>query len=101
MKDLTNLILAILTVVFTAISTFLIPYIKSKTTASQYAEIQKWVTIAVEAAEMIYTGTGRGQEKKEYVLAFLNSKGYKLDTESIDNMIEAAVLKLQSEIKGE
>ena len=50
---------------------------------------------------MIYTGTGRGQEKKEYVLAFLNSKGYKLDTESIDNMIEAAVLKLQSEIKGE
>nr|DAG32496.1 MAG TPA: hypothetical protein [Caudoviricetes sp.] len=101
MKDLTDLILAILTVVFTAISTFLIPYIKSKTTASQYAEIQKWVTIAVEAAEMIYTGTGRGQEKKEYVLAFLNSKGYKLDTESIDNMIEAAVLKLQSEIKGE
>lgn len=101
MKDLTDLILAILTVVFTAISTFLIPYIKSKTTASQYAEIQKWVTIAVEAAEMIYTGTGRGQEKKEYVLAFLNSKGYKLDAESIDNMIEAAVLKLQSEIKGE
>lgn len=101
MKDLTDLILAILTVVFTAISTFLIPYIKSKTTASQYAEIQKWVTIAVEAAEMIYTGTGRGKEKKEYVLAFLNSKGYKLDTESIDNMIEAAVLKLQSEIKGE
>ena len=101
MKDLTDLILAILTVVFTAISTFLIPYIKSKTTASQYAEIQKWVTIAVEAAEMIYTGPGRGQEKKEYVLAFLNSKGYKLDTESIDNMIEAAVLKLQSEIKGE
>lgn len=101
MKDLTDLILAILTVVFTAISTFLIPYIKSKTTATQYAEIQKWVTIAVEAAEMIYTGTGRGQEKKEYVLAFLNSKGYKLDTESIDNMIEAAVLKLQGEIKGE
>lgn len=101
MKDLTDLILAILTVVFTAISTFLIPYIKSKTIAAQYAEIQKWVTIAVEAAEMIYTGTGRGQEKKEYVLAFLNSKGYKLDTESIDNMIEAAVLKLQSEIKGE
>ena len=76
MEDLTDLILAILTVVFTAISTFLIPDIKSKTTA-------------------------RGQEKKEYVLAFLNSKGYKLDTESIDNMIEAAVLKLQSEIKGE
>ena len=101
MKDLTDLILAILTVVFTAISTFLIPYIKSKTTAAQYAEIQKWVTIAVEAAEMIYTGTGRGQEKKEYVLAFLNSKGYMLDTECIDNMIEAAVLKLQSEIKGE
>lgn len=101
MKDLTELILAILTVVFTAISTFLIPYIKRKTTAAQYAEIQQWVKIAVDAAEMIYKGTGRGQEKKEYVLSFLNSKGYTLDTESIENMIEAAVLELQESAKSE
>ena len=101
MKDLTDLILAILTVIFTVISTFLIPYIKRQTTAAQYAEIQKWVTIAVDAAEMIYKGTGRGQEKKEYVLNFLNSKGYKLDTESIENMIEAAVLSLKASAKSE
>ena len=101
MKDLTDLILAILTVIFTVISTFLIPYIKRKTTAAQYAEIQKWVTIAVDAAEMIYKGTGRGQEKKEYVLNFINSKGYKLDIESIENMIEAAVLSLKASAKSE
>ena len=101
MTDLTELILAVLTVVFTAISTFLIPYIKRKTTAAQYAEIQKWVTIAVDAAEMIYKGTGRGQEKKEYVLSFLNSKGYKIDTESIENMIEAAVLSLKTSAQNE
>lgn len=54
-----------------------------------------WVNIAVEAAEMIYTGTGRGEEKKQYVLDFLNSKGFTLNTAEIENLIEPAVLQLK------
>ena len=52
--------------------------------------------VAVEAAEMIYVGTGRGEEKKAYVVQYLNSKGYTLDADSINNLIESAVLELKT-----
>ena len=72
----------------------IVPYIKSKTTEAQQQSINDWVRIAVEAAEQIYTGSGRGAEKKAHVLAFLSSKGITLDEASVDAMIEAAVLEL-------
>lgn len=50
---------------------------------------------------MIYAGTGRGQEKKEYVLKFLNSKGFTLNTDEIENLIESAVLELKTKTKEE
>ena len=80
-------------------SAFLIPYIKEKVTAEQLATIKLWVKVAVQAAEMLYTGSGRGEEKKKYVVEFLNSKGFTLNTEEIDNLIEAAVLELKQENK--
>ena len=58
--------------------------------------MQMWVNIGVKAAEMLYVGKGRGEEKKAYVTKFLNSKGYTLDAASIENMIEAAVLEMQN-----
>ena len=72
----------------------IVPYIKSKTTEAQQDSINDWVRIAVAAAEQIYTGSGRGAEKKAHVLAFLSSKGITLDEASVDVMIEAAVLEL-------
>lgn len=93
--DLTQVVIAALTLIFGCISAFLIPFLKSKLTAEQLSTVKFWVNIAVEAAEMIYVGTGRGQEKKEYVLKFLNSKGFSLNMEEIDNLIEAAVLQLK------
>ena len=95
MVDLTQIVVAILTLVFSLGSAFLIPYIKTKVTAEQLETIKFWVNIAVEAAEMIYVGTGRGEEKKAYVVEFLNSKGFHLNTAEIDNIIEAAVLELK------
>ena len=72
----------------------LIPYIKSKTTTEQQKEINAWVKIAVSAAEQIYTGSGRGEEKKAYVLEWLRSHGVTVDDEKLDAMIEAAVYEL-------
>jgi hypothetical protein len=51
-----------------------------------------WVTVAVEAAEQIYTGSGRGAEKKAYVIDFLTEKGFKIDADSLDKLIEAPSL---------
>ena len=101
MVDLTQVIVALLTLAVSAVSAFLIPYIKSKVSAEQLDAIKFWVNIAVEAAEMIYNGTGRGEEKKAYVVKFLNSKGFTLNPKEIDNIIEAAVLELKLEQKKE
>lgn len=101
MVDLTQVIIAILTLALSSVSAFLIPYIKAKVSSEQLDTIKFWVNIAVEAAEQIYTGTGRGQEKKAYVVKFLNSKGFTLNTEEIDSIIEAAVLELRLEQKKE
>ena len=101
MVDLTQVILALLTLAFSAVSAFLIPYIKAKVSSEQLDTIKFWVNIAVEAAEMIYTGTGRGQEKKAYVVKLLNSKGFTLNPEEIDSIIEAAVLELKLEQRKE
>jgi len=97
MVDLTQVVSAVITLIVALISAFLIPYLKSKLSADKLQKVQFWVNIAVEAAEMIYVGTGRGQEKKEYVLSFLNSKGFSLNMTEIDNLVEAAVLKLKQE----
>lgn len=101
MVDLTQIVVAIITLVLAVVSYYFVPYLKTKVSAEQLDTIKFWVNIAVEAAEMIYAGTGRGEEKKKYVLAFLNRKGFTLNMEEIENLIEAAVLELKLTQKEE
>ena len=95
MTDITNVVSAVITLLVAVITTFLIPYLKEKVDAEKFEKIKAWTKVAVEAAEMIYNGAGRGAEKKAYVLEYLNSKGYKLDSDTIDKLIESAVLELK------
>lgn len=97
MIDLTQVVVAVLTLVLSLVSAFLVPLIKSKVSAEQLEKIKFWVSIAVKAAEQIYVGSGKGAEKKAYVVEFLNSKGFTLNTEEIDALIEGAVLELHLE----
>ena len=39
-------------------------------------------------------GSGRGAEKKAYVVQFLQEKGFTIDPDSLDKLIEAAVFNL-------
>lgn len=100
MIDLTQVVVAVLTLVISLVSAFLVPLIKSKVSAEQLETIKLWVNVAVEAAEQMYIGSGRGKEKKEYVVSFLNSKGFTLNTDEIDALIEGAVLELNLEQEG-
>lgn len=92
--DITPIVGAVVAVVCAVVTCVLIPYIKSKTTAEQQKEINAWVKIAVAAAEQIFAGSGRGEEKKEYVVQWLMDRGITVDAEKIDAMIEAAVYEL-------
>lgn len=94
--DVTNVIEALFALLTVCITTFVIPYIKSRTTAQQQEELAAWVKIAVAAAEQIFTGSGRGAEKKEYVLEWLTSRNIKVDEDRLDAMIESAVYALKN-----
>lgn len=97
MTDLTPIVNAVITLIAAIVTTFLIPWIKSKIDAAKLAQIVEWVGIAVRAAEQIYNESGMGEKKKQYVLDFLASKGFTLDPNSINAMIEAAVKELNIE----
>ena len=92
--DITPIVEAIAAVLCAVVTCVLVPYIKSKTTAEQQKEINAWVKIAVAAAEQIYVGAGRGEEKKAYVLEWLRERGITVDDERLNAMIEAAVYEL-------
>lgn len=59
-------------------------------------QINAWVRIAVTAAEQIYIGSGRGTEKKEYVINWLHEHGVTVDESKLDALIEAAVYSLNN-----
>jgi len=84
---------AIITIAVAAITVAVVPWLREKLSAEQLAVVQRWVSIAVLAAEQIF-GSGTGAKKKAYVLEWLTARGIKLDAEALDAMIEAAVKQL-------
>ena len=72
--DLNAIIEAVIMLIAAIFSAVLIPWIRSKTSAAQFEKIKMWVNVAVEAAEQLYSGSGRGAEKKAYVVEFLNGQ---------------------------
>ena len=95
--DITPIVNAALALIGAGVSVFLIPWLKKQTTEAQRKELTARVKIGVAAAEQLYVGQGRGEEKKQYVLEFLKSKGFDLNEESVNNAIEAAVKQLNTE----
>lgn len=99
MVDLTPIFQAGLALIAALVTAFLIPWIKSKMSTEKQVQLAHWIGVAVEAAEQIITGSGKGAEKKAYVVAILAEKGYILDVENvatdIDALIEAAVYQLK------
>ena len=92
--EITPIIESVIALAGVVVSCVLIPYIKSKTTAEQQKEINAWVKIAVSAAQQIYVGSGRGEEKKAYVIKWLREHGITVDEAKLDALIEAAVYEL-------
>ena len=94
--DLTFIVETLIALTCAVVSCVVVPLIKKKTNAAQQKEINAWVAIAVTAAEQIFQGNGRGEEKKAYVLDLLTEKGYTIDANAVDAMIEAAVYELKT-----
>lgn len=97
MTDITPITEAVVVLITAIISSLFIPWIKSKTTQAQREQLVAWTKIAVAAAEQIFKGPGRGEEKKRYALEFLKEKGIYIDENSLNTAIEAAVKQLNTE----
>lgn len=93
--DYTPLIQAVITLISLVITGFIVPLLKRKLSNEKLDELKKWVSIAVKAAEQLYESK-TGQQKKEFVVAFLLSKGIVFDVDEVNALIEAEVYKLKN-----
>ncbi len=96
--DLTQIILAIIALLGTVVTTFVIPLLREKLSEKQQETLNKLIDIGVYAADQLYN-MEQTAEKKSYVQNLLIEKGYNVDLESIDAAIEATVKKLKIELK--
>ena len=89
-----NIVLLVITVIGAVITGILIPYVKTKISVTQMDEIIKWVTKAVQAAEVLFDAPKSGEEKREYVINFIdkmfNSKKEVITKDQIRILLEAA-----------
>lgn len=98
--DLTQIILAILTFLFGLLMRYVIPSIKSKTSANQMELIRAAVKSAVYAVEQLYKSKP-GQEKKQMVLDFLREQGYVLEDKQVEDKINYLIEEIVKELNIE
>lgn len=96
--DYTFIFELIITLISALISCFLIPQLKNKLSEEKREQLLYWTEVAVKAAEQLY-GSTTGQQKKEYVVSFLLSKGIVFDIDEVTALIESEVYRLTSESK--
>ena len=93
--DITPIVEAVITLVAAVITVFIIPWIKSKVSASKWNNLCSYAETFVKCAEMTFKGTGLGKDKKKWVTEKLtelaNEQGLKFSPEAIEAAIEAAV----------
>lgn len=91
--DLTEIFEGIIMLLSAIATTFIIPVLRQKLGDEKREKLLFWIKTAVSAAEQLY-GSKTGQQKKDYVVAFLLSKGIVVDIDEVTALIESEVYKL-------
>lgn len=94
---------AILTILCTLVTGFVIPWLKSKFNETQLSKLDYYLNLAVRCANQIYTNE-QWQEKKVYVTRYITDKVYNelgltLTSKDIDVLIEGVVNQVKGETK--
>lgn len=98
--NITPVVVAFFGLISTILTVIVVPLIKAKTTAQQQAMVQSIVNAGVAAAEQLFIGSGRGAEKKEYVINYVSDYlkilGLTIDKEVLNALIESSVYALKN-----
>lgn len=98
-NGLFEIILALIPVIGTILTVYIIPLIKEKVGNEKLAKYEYWASMAVNCAEMIFKEQGMGADKKEYVVNFLNDmfnkKKVVITKEQIEILVESAVKQMK------
>lgn len=94
-----DLIVAVIPVLGVILTSFIIPYFKEQIGNEKLNKYKEWATMGVKAAEMLFTESGMGAEKKEYVVKFLTEQFNKnkvvITEEQMNILIESAVKSMK------
>ena len=100
-ERLFQIILMLIPILGAIITSFVIPFIKEKIGAEKLAKYEYWATLAVKAAEMMWTESGSGATKKQYVVDFLNNMFNKNKVVITEQQIEILVESMVKQMKLE
>ena len=102
-QNVFNFVLTLIPVIGAIITYFIVPFIKSSVSEKQLAQYKEWAILAVKTAEMLWKESGHGEDKKAYVVKFLNDMFNKnkitITEEQLEVLIESAV-KTMKEIES-
>lgn len=102
MTDITMWIELLVRVLYVIAAVAVIPLIKSKLGESKLAKAQKWLDIAVNAAEeAARTGLIDKQAKYGYALEVLEKNGITFDAITIQALIDSTCYQLFNQFKAE
>lgn len=98
-EQLFQFTLACIPILGTLVTAFVIPYIKENIDSLKLEKYQNWASLAVKCAEMLWTESGHGLDKKNYAVEFLNSLFNKnriiLTKRQISVLVESAVKEMK------
>lgn len=93
--DLTTLAEILISLLAVVITTYLIPWIKARTTQSQQEYIRAAAHVAVYAAEKFY-GAGNGEKKLEYAEKVLREDyGIVLNLNKLEAVIDSVIKEME------
>lgn len=98
--DLTQIILAVITLIFGVLMRYVIPAAKEKLNADQMELLRIAVKTAVYAADQLYT-SDQGQKKLQYVIDLLWQQGFIVDPAKVDDSMRAMIEAVVKELKIE
>lgn len=102
-ERLFQLIMTLVPVLGAIITYFVVPFIKARISNEQLTQYKEWAAMAVKCAEMLWTESGMGPDKKAYAVQVLsdlfNKNKVVITEEQLNILIEAAVLEMNKDKK--